>query len=152
MPPAPLPTTTFTNNYRHTIYDKYSVNSRITSTKSANVTTAKATYYISHSCIQDLSISLVAADGRSYPLESSSYGASRRGIPRPQREAQPCPHASHGVPTPRDSSNTSQVRVPRTPGMAWMRSRTSVRSEALSGACTWTRTSKSEPMSEMVSR
>lgn len=55
MPPTPLPTTTFTNNYRYTIYDNYTVNSRITSTKSANVTTAKATYYISHSCIQDLS-------------------------------------------------------------------------------------------------
>lgn len=73
--PAPLPTTTFTNNYRYTIYDNYTVNSRITSTKSANVTTAKVKYYISHSCIQDLSISLVAPDGRSYPLESSSYGS-----------------------------------------------------------------------------
>ncbi|MFD9964314.1 M28 family peptidase [Amycolatopsis sp. NPDC058986] len=67
---------TFTNNTEYPINDLATVSSPISSTASgAAVTPVKVSITATHTCSEDLRISLTGPGGRSYPLKSESSGS-----------------------------------------------------------------------------
>ncbi|MDF8264005.1 M28 family peptidase [Luteipulveratus flavus] len=73
--PGGCTTKSFTNGTDYPIRDNATASSPVTSTCADTVTSVTAAYDIYHSCEEDFGVVLVAPDGRSYTLETASYGS-----------------------------------------------------------------------------